>query len=130
MIKRAVAVENVVSIWLVITTEFVVCVPSLGNEYVRVIAGVAFSLVLVVGAGLMVRTLAALNRVDPGFQPDRTFAAHLSLPETKYASEEEISEFVRQVEERTRSHPGVQAAGMVLSLPIQSGLSGSFFFSI
>jgi predicted permease len=95
-----------------------------------VIAEVAFSLVLVVGAGLMVRTLAALNRVDPGFQPDRTFAAHLSLPETKYASEEEISEFVRQVEERTRSHPGVQAAGMVLSLPIQRALSGSFFFSI
>lgn len=95
-----------------------------------VIGEVAFSLVLVVGAGLMVRTLWALNHVDPGFQPDQVLSAHLTLPEPKYSEEAEISLFVRSVEERIRNRPGVQSAGVVLSLPIRSGLSGDFHFSI
>ncbi len=99
-------------------------------RHALVIGEVAFSLVLVVGAGLMIRTLAALNRVDPGFQPELTLAAHLSLPEPRYPGEAEISEFVRSVEEKVRGRPGVQSAGMVLSLPIRSGLSGTFYFSI
>jgi predicted permease len=95
-----------------------------------VIGEVAFSLILVVGAGLMVRTLMALNRVDPGFQPDRTITAHLSLPEISYPGDVEISDFVRRVEETVLGRPGVQSAGMILSLPIRSGLSGTFYFSI
>jgi len=95
-----------------------------------VIGEVAFSLVLLVGAGLMVRTLAALNRVDPGFRPEHTVAAHLSLPEERYSTDEEIWAFVQSVEERTRSRPGVESVGTILSLPIRSGLSGRFYFSI
>lgn len=95
-----------------------------------IIGEVAFSLVLMVGAGLMVRTLLALNRVDPGFQPEQTMAAHLFLPEARYESDAEISDFARRVEESLRDRPGIQAAGLVLSLPIRAGLSGRFSFSI
>jgi predicted permease len=106
---------------------------SRGRSRIRrglVITEVAFSLVLLVGGGLMVRTLLALNGVDPGFSPERLFAAHISLPEPRYSGEAEIAGFVRSVEEEIRARPGVEAAGMVLSLPIRSGISGTFYFSV
>jgi predicted permease len=95
-----------------------------------VVAEVAFSLVLLVGAGLMVRTLAALNQIDPGFDPKALIAAHLALPEPRYSDDAQIAQFVRNVEEGVRARPGVQAAGLVLSLPIRSGISGTFYFHV
>lgn len=108
-------------------------VGSRGRNRIRrmlVVGEVASSMVLLVGAGLMVRTLVALNRVDPGFEPQRLMAAHVSLPEPRYSDEAEIAQFVRSVEERVRTTPGVQSAGMVLSLPIRAGISGTFYFSV
>jgi putative ABC transport system permease protein len=78
----------------------------------------------------MVRTLIALNGVDPGFSPERLFTAHISLPEPRYSGEAEIAGFVRSVEETVRARPAVESAGMVLSLPIRSGISGTFYFSV
>ena len=106
---------------------------SFGRSRLRralVMGEVAFSLLLLVGAGLMVRTLLALNRVDPGFQPERTIAANASLPQPKYSDDDEVRAFTQGVLERVRALPGVQSAGMVLSLPIRYAISGNLYLYV
>lgn len=106
---------------------------SFGRSRVRkalVMGEVAFSLLLLVGAGLMVRTLVALNRVDPGFQPERTVAANASLPQPKYSDDDQVVAFTQGVLERVRALPGVQSAGMILSLPIRYAISGNLYLYV
>ena len=106
---------------------------SFGRSRTRralVMGEVAFSLLLLVGAGLMVRTLVALNRVDPGFHPERTIAANASLPQPKYSDDDQVVAFTEGVLERVRGLPGVQSAGMVLSLPIRYAISGNLYLYI
>jgi putative ABC transport system permease protein len=95
-----------------------------------IVGEVAVSLVLLVGAGLTVRTYLALNRVDPGFDPHQTLSAGVEIPETRYPTDIEQSEFYREVLERVSAIPGVRSAGGVLSLPINAGISGNLTFSI
>jgi len=95
-----------------------------------IIGEVAVSLLLLVGAGLLLRTFLTLNSVDPGFDPYRTLSARVWIPETRYQEDDEVSAFYRETLERVRTIPGVSSAGAVLSLPINSGISGRFGFSI
>ncbi len=100
----------------------------LGNALV--VAEMAVSLVLLVGAGLMVRSFVALNRVDPGFDPHTTLSARIEIPATRYQTEVEQSEFYRETLQRVRALPGVRSAGGVLTLPINVGIRGDFIFAI
>jgi predicted permease len=100
----------------------------LGNALV--VAEMAVSLVLLVGAGLMVRSFVALNRVDPGFDPHTTLSARIEIPATRYQTEAEQSEFYRETLQRVRALPGVRSAGGVLSLPINAGIRGDLIFAI
>jgi predicted permease len=72
-----------------------------------VVAEVAFSLVLLAGAALMVRTFANLHSLDPGFDPDGTVAVHISLPTDRYVGEGARSAFFDAVRERLLAVPGV-----------------------
>jgi predicted permease len=83
-----------------------------------VVSEVALSLVLLVGAGLMVRSLWHLQRVDPGFDSRDVVTMHLDLPKSKYSEPERQHAFVAQLLERTRALPGVEAAGAVNDLPL------------
>jgi predicted permease len=83
-----------------------------------VVAEMALSVVLLLGAGLMLRSLWALQHVDLGFAPEGVLTARLSLPETGYATPERVTSFYRQVLERVRSLPGVTRAGLIRSLPL------------
>jgi putative ABC transport system permease protein len=83
-----------------------------------IVGEVAVSLLLLVGAGLMMRTFVNLAAVDPGFNPDRTLAAHVVIPSTKYREPSQVAAFYRQVLERIDSVPGVASAGAVFSLPL------------
>jgi putative ABC transport system permease protein len=90
---------------------------------VLVVVEVAISAMLLVGAGLMLRTLTHLSAVDPGFRADSTVAARVSLPQPKYTEDRQLRDFARAVLDRVRATPGVVSAGAVMSLPLDA--SGS-----
>jgi predicted permease len=75
---------------------------------------VAMALVLLVGAGLMVRTLAALWRVNPGFNPSHAITFALSMPATAATSSAETRARLRHFDEKMRAIPGVQAVSVTL----------------
>jgi predicted permease len=75
-----------------------------------VVAGVALSVVLLVGAGLAIRSFASLLRVDLGFQPERALTVNVPLPPKKYATLEARNAFALALLDRVRSLPGVEAA--------------------
>jgi predicted permease len=85
---------------------------------VLVVAEVALAVVLVVGAGLMVRSLTALNRIDLGFKPEHVLTLRLAVPTTRYDTPERVVGFYRNLLDRVRALPGVQAAGVVRVLPL------------
>jgi putative ABC transport system permease protein len=96
---------------------------------VLVVSEIALALVLLVGAGLMVRSFWELGRVDPGFNPSGVLTLRLSLPRTKYAEGKQVITFYRQLEERVEQLPGVQAVGATTSILLEK-LPNSSTFSI
>ncbi len=84
-----------------------------------VVAEVALALVLLVGAGLMVRSFTKLLQVDPGFEPNNVVAAQVFLPSTTYRQRPEIARFFEDVIARLRGAPGITAASAVSTLPMQ-----------
>lgn len=87
-----------------------------------VVAEVALAVILVVGAGLMIRSLSALGRIDLGFEPDRMLTMRLSIPAAKYDSPEKVVDFYRNLMTRVRAVPGVQEAGAVRVLPLATSI--------
>lgn len=83
-----------------------------------VIGEVALSIVLLVGAGLLGRSLLRLTEVDPGFQPDNLLTMRVSLSGARYSSPEMIDLFYQQATSRLGSLPGVEAVSGVTSLPL------------
>ncbi len=88
-----------------------------------VVSEVALALVLLVGAGLMLKSFRRLLQVDPGFNPERVLTMDLSLMPERYAEPTRKLVFYDQLLERTRRVPGVEAASLTSALP----LSGSIF---
>ena len=88
---------------------------------VLVISEVALSLVLLIGAGLMIRTFSRLRNVDPGLDPHNVLTMSFSLSSTKYDKPIQQIAFYDQVLQRVRSLPGVAAAGAIDSLPLGDG---------
>jgi putative ABC transport system permease protein len=83
-----------------------------------VVAEVSLAVVLVIGAGLMVRSLSALGRIDLGFNPEQVLTLRVSVPATRYDTPEKVIEFYRLLNERVRAIAGVQSAGFVRVLPL------------
>ena len=84
---------------------------------VLVIAEFSIALVLLAGAGLLVRSFDRLSSATPGFSPQHLLTMQLSLPSVRYPKEQQVAEFYRQLLERLQAVPGVQAAGLSMSLP-------------
>lgn len=82
-----------------------------------VVAEVALTLVLLAGAGLLLRSFLRLQEVNPGFQPQGVLTAQVSLPRARYGEEQKIISFYRELMVRTKNLPGVQAVGISMSLP-------------
>jgi putative ABC transport system permease protein len=87
-----------------------------------VVAEVALALVLLIGAGLMMRSLFLLQRVDPGFRPAHLLTLELSLPAGKYPEDSQQKAFFRQAVERLAAVPRVTAAGSVSELPFSQSV--------
>jgi putative ABC transport system permease protein len=92
-----------------------------------VILQFALSLVLLVGAGLLLQSFKNLLSVDPGFRPENTLVGRLELPETLYTDKAQIRGFYNRLDERVRNLPGVSAAGFSQMVPFASGGDGNPF---
>ncbi|MFL6196587.1 MAG: ABC transporter permease [Thermoanaerobaculia bacterium] len=83
-----------------------------------VIFETAVAVLLVVGAGLLIRSFTRLTAVDPGFKPKGVLAFQVSLPDTKYPEDAQQAAYTEALLEKLRSLPGVTEAGMVSNLPM------------
>ena len=92
-----------------------------------VVSEFSLALMLLIGAGLMIRTFAALEAVDPGFNPHHVISMIVSVAGSKEAEPGRREFFYRQLIERVRSLPGVEAAGAINHLPLAGDLWGWSF---
>ncbi len=102
------------------------------RNYVRnslVITEVALALILLIGAGLLIRSFARLQDVQPGFDPSHLLVADLPLSPNVYSKSAQRMEFFDQLLARARTLPGVQSAGGALVLPV-TGSAARIHFNI
>ena len=83
----------------------------------------AIAVVLLIGAGLLVRSLIALQSVDPGFDSNNVLTVRIDLPRQKYAGEGKPAKFFEELETRISSIPGVQTVGLITELPMSGQLN-------
>jgi predicted permease len=88
------------------------------------VAEVALSLVLLAGAGLLVKSLLKLSEVNPGFVAGNVLTMRLSLPKERYPEVEDVAAFARRLRGELAALPGVEAAGATHLLPLTGGRSG------
>jgi putative ABC transport system permease protein len=92
-----------------------------------VVSEVALTLMLLIGAGLMIRSFYRLQKVDPGFNYDRMLTFNVSLPPKKYPEDQQKVSFFEQLTEKLRALPGVQTVGVSSGLPLgNNGWQTSF----
>lgn len=94
-----------------------------------VVVEVALSLVLVIGAALLIRSFLSLQRVNLGFIAEKVMTAQLSLPPFEYRENYQVAAFFQQLLDRVASLPSVKFSGIVSSLPLSGG-AGRDPFSI
>jgi putative ABC transport system permease protein len=85
-----------------------------------IVVEVALALVLLTGAGLMVRSFVALSRVDPGFRKEGVVSLRVALPPSQYQGFEQNRQFFIDLTDGVKQLPGVEAAGAVTRLPMSS----------
>ncbi len=88
-----------------------------------IVGEVALSLILLVGAGLLIRSFARLQSVDPGFNAGNLLVMTLQLPESRYPTGEQATQFYDNVIERARQLPGVRAVAASNNAPLLGGLN-------
>lgn len=94
-----------------------------------VVSQIGLALVLLIGAGLLIKSYVLLQRVSLGFKPDNVLTMQLALPDFKYPDPAQQVAFFNQLIQRIEAAPGVQSAGVVTSLPL-SGAGTSTNFNI
>jgi putative ABC transport system permease protein len=86
-----------------------------------VVAQFALSLILLTGAGLLIRSFRRLLEVDPGFRPEHVLTARVQLPWPKYGSDTVVRVFQTRLLEAVRALPGVQHSGLANRIPFSRG---------
>ena len=92
-----------------------------------VVAEIALSLILLIGAGLMFRSFVALLNIPPGFNPDGVLTMSLNLPVAQYKEDAQRANFFSELVQRVQQLPGVQSAAAVSHLPLGGSNSSSSF---
>ncbi len=96
-----------------------------------VVVEVAMALMLLIGAGLMIRSFNRLIQVSPGFEPNNVIAAQIYLPQTKYQERHEVATFFERVIERLKTVPGVRSAAAASALPMHPvGIDFALAFTV
>lgn len=83
-----------------------------------IVSEIAFSFILLAGAGLLIKSFLHLRDIDPGFNGDNVLAMRLSLPPGKYKQGEPRAQIYKQLIDQVKATPGVKSAGAILSLPL------------
>ena len=108
-------------------------VPQAGRFGIRgalVAVQMALSVVLLVSAGLLMRTLVAISRVEPGFDPAHTLTLQFRLPTSKYSSDAMIADMFTRTLDEIRRVPGVENAALVRATPLNgNGESYPYFLA-
>ena len=91
---------------------------GLGPLGLLVVGQISLSVVLVIGATLLIESLAHLDRIDPGFQPSGLLTMKVALSPTRYDTEQKRAAFYEELVERARSVPGVRSAAVTLTVPM------------
>lgn len=94
---------------------------GVGTRRLLIVGEVALSLVLLMGAGVMVQSLLALRHVDTGFEPNNVLTMRVRLVEARYSTGQQRSAFFEAALQRIRALPGVVAAGTIDDLPFADG---------
>jgi predicted permease len=89
----------------------------LGFRRALIVMEFSLALVLLVGAGLLIRSFSRLTATSPGFRPEHILTAHLILPEVRYGQETQITSFHDRLLKLLRDTPGVQEAAVTMSVP-------------
>jgi putative ABC transport system permease protein len=103
-----------------------------GNRLVRnlfVVAEMALAFVLLIGAGLMLRSFSQLHQVKTGFETENVLTMRVQLPSAKYGQPQQRAEFFKRAEERLAALPGVKSVGAISYLPL-TGLATSTSFNL
>ena len=90
-------------------------------------AEVALSLMLLTGAGLMLKSFTRIRAVDPGFRADHVLTVDFSLPAQRYRTPAQVAQFYRDLLDRARAIPGVESAGLVTVAPLQGHYMDNVF---
>lgn len=93
------------------------------------VSEIAFALILLIGAGLMLKSFYRLVMINPGFKPENVITLRIVLPSTKYSETHQQVAFFNQLVDQIKSLPGVLSVGMTNNLPL-SGMDMRFTFSI
>ncbi|MGH9747501.1 MAG: ABC transporter permease [Candidatus Acidiferrales bacterium] len=93
-----------------------------------VVSEIALAVLLLVGAGLLIRSFRQLIEVSPGFQTQHLLTMEISLPEKPYPDGAPVQAFFKQLTERVSTIPGVQAAGAVSQVPLSDSYSSGSTF--
>ncbi|HEY9384422.1 MAG TPA: ABC transporter permease [Gemmatimonadales bacterium] len=91
-----------------------------------VAAEMAFAVVLLIGAGLTIRSFAKLRQVDPGFAVRNALTLRLSLPQARYPDTVSVVRFYQELGDAVKALPGVQAAGFIRVLPLAAEIGDAF----
>lgn len=108
---------------------------SVGPDRLRmrntfVVAQLALAAILVIGAGLLLRSFAGLQSSDPGFRADGVLTLQMSLPNAQYASNESVAQFYAALGEQLAVLPGVSSVGMASAIPLGESLDYQATFLI
>ncbi|MCI0388504.1 MAG: ABC transporter permease [Acidobacteria bacterium] len=93
---------------------------------VLVVAEVALSMILLIAAGLIIRSFLRIQEVKPGFQSQNLLTMQLSLPSAKYCDGQQMFNFYQQVLEKLTSIPGAESVSAINNLPLNGGTSTAF----
>ncbi len=95
---------------------------AVSTRSLLVIGQIALSIVLLIGAALLMRSFARLQDVDPGFQPGNLLTAKLALPPVRYNTAQKKLAFISELTSRLHALPGARQAALAMSLPTTSWL--------
>ena len=83
-----------------------------------IVSEIAISFILLAGAGLLIKSFMHLREINPGFNSDNVLVMRLTSPPGKYAQGEPRAQIFKQLVDQVKATPGVQSAGVILSLPL------------
>jgi putative ABC transport system permease protein len=101
------------------------------QRYIRnslVVSEIALSLILLIGAGLLIRSFIRLREVDPGFKTEGVLTMQVTLPRAKYGDEPRQIAFTQQLLQRIKTVPGIESSAITTTVPMLGGSIYGFTF--